>query len=270
MMIVSYLSHFAFTNWAFALGYMWIALQQVTYYRIVQWVGRGLFFFNKAVSTISCLLKRWRGNTSPPPRRAPPLFRNTLERVLNSKKAVFFWCHPNHKGYSLRHKKGRLEKVLVVPLIDKESLPNDQVRMKKRCFLGRVEHGLALCHSDKWSPIQDWKKCYMRTSRSDIECFFPFLVSHLFLRNKRSKWFSSFFFPLSRRRYTIGILRINRSTYRIHRCSNLFSRYLPNCWGRCSGRCSLFVGVKSVGSVVWEFCWSQVFHLHHCIGEHKK
>lgn len=35
--------------------------------------------------------------------------------------------------------------------------------IKKRCFLGHVEHGLALCHSYKRSPIQDWKKCYMRT-----------------------------------------------------------------------------------------------------------
>ena len=29
-------------------------------------------------------------------------------------------------------------------------------------------------------------------------------------------------------------------------------------------------GVKPVGSVVWEVCWSQVLHLHHCIWEYRK
>jgi len=63
----------------------------------------------------------------------------------------------------------KMKKILVASVLKKKvsfsaSLHNE---IKKRCFLGRVEHGLALCHSYKWSPIQDWKKCYMRTSRSN-------------------------------------------------------------------------------------------------------
>lgn len=92
-----------------------------------------------------------------------------------------------------------------------------------RCFLGRVEDGWAWFHSHKWS---DWKKFDMMTSRSNRESFSLFLVSHLFLRKKRSKWFSPFF-PRSRRSYTIGILRINWSTYRRDLCENLLSIYLP-------------------------------------------
>ena len=88
------------------------------------------------------------------------------------------------------------------------------IRLKKQCFFGRVKHWLVLCHSLlKWSY---WKKCYMRTLRSNRECFSLFLVSHYFPRNKRSEWNS--LYSYSWWSYTIGILRINWSTYRIGRC----------------------------------------------------
>ena len=83
-----------------------------------------------------------------------------------------------------------LSLVMLSTISDRERISSERPshnEIKKRCFLGRVEHGLALCHSYKRSPIQDWKKCYMRTSRSNRIYFFRDLVSHLFLRNKREK-----------------------------------------------------------------------------------
>ncbi len=130
-------------------------------------------------------------------------FLTSLHFRFSFLTSCFFWI-PSLLG------KDPFSSEFSYPIERKES----QTAFIRLCFLARVEHVWALCFSNKWS---DWKKCYMRTSRSNRESGSPFLVSHLFLRNQRSEWFSSFF-PNSRRSYTIGILRINWSTYMRDRC----------------------------------------------------
>jgi len=126
-----------------------------------------------------------------------------------------WWISQKTVYYSIGY-----ELLMRLCVVNTDTRAFDQVDSMKRlrCF-GRVEHGLAFFHLCRL--FQDWK-CYevdgpkRRTSIENRICFFPFLASLWFLRNKKEMAFASIC-PISRC-YTIGILRLNWSTYKIHRC----------------------------------------------------
>ena len=73
------------------------------------------------------------------------------------------------------------------------------------------------------SPIQDWKKFYMRISRSNRICFFPFLVSHISLDHVRIRGpIESYCSWILHRNPLLFLSSTEKGSFKISRAISLF------------------------------------------------